>query len=39
MKGLKVSVDEALKRKDLVQELVYWFFDSFLVPLLKVRLI
>jgi telomerase reverse transcriptase len=34
--GGKVSVDEARKRMDLTQELVYWFFDSFLVPLLKV---
>jgi len=34
--GGKVSVDEARKRSDLTQELVYWFFDSFLVPLLKV---
>ena len=34
--GTKISVDESIKRKDLIHELVYWFFDSFLVPLLKV---
>jgi telomerase reverse transcriptase len=37
-RGSKISVNEALKRRDLVHELVYWFFDGFLVPLLKVSL-
>lgn len=35
-RGSKTSVDEALKRRDLVHELMYWFFDGFLIPLLKV---
>jgi len=34
----KISVNEALKRRDLIHELLYWFFDGFLVPLLKVSI-
>lgn len=33
----RVSVTDSLKRLELLQEFVFWFFDGFLVPLLKVR--
>lgn len=33
----RIPVDEATKRRHLVEELIYWYFDGFLVPLLKVR--
>ena len=33
----RVPVTDALKRLELLQEFVFWFFDGFLLPLLKVR--
>ena len=34
----RVSVSDSLKRLELVQDFVFWYFDGFLLPLLKVRL-
>ena len=34
----RVSVSDSLKRLELVQDFIFWYFDEFLVPLLKVRL-
>lgn len=33
----RVSVSDALKRRELLEEFLFWYFDSFLIPLLKVR--
>lgn len=32
----RVSVTDALKRRELLEEFIFWYFDSFLIPLLKV---
>lgn len=32
----RVSVSDAMKRKELLEEFIFWFFDSFLLPLIKV---
>jgi telomerase reverse transcriptase len=32
----RVSVTDALKRRELLEEFLWWFFDGFLTPLLKV---
>lgn len=32
----RVSVSDALKRKELLEEFLYWYFDSFVSSLLKV---
>ncbi|KAG8970574.1 hypothetical protein FRC03_006703 [Tulasnella sp. 419] len=34
-KGKRTSVSDDLKRRELWNEFLYWFFESFLVPLLK----
>ncbi|KAJ1301223.1 hypothetical protein OPQ81_003632 [Rhizoctonia solani] len=31
----RVSQSDALKRMELLREFIYWFFDSFLIPLVK----
>ncbi|OJT07372.1 Telomerase reverse transcriptase [Trametes pubescens] len=31
----RVSVSDALKRRELLEEFLFWYFDSFLIPLLK----
>ena len=33
----RVSVSDALKRRELLEEFMFWYFDGFLMPLLKVR--
>ena len=38
LKQARVSVTDALKRRELLEEFVLWYFDGFLIPLLKVRL-
>ena len=32
----RVCVSDAVKRKELLEEFLFWFFDSFLLPLIKV---
>lgn len=32
----KAPPSESLKQLEVLQEFVYWYFDSFLIPLLKV---
>lgn len=32
----RVCQSDALKREELFREFIYWFFDSFLIPLIKV---
>jgi len=32
----RVCVSDAVKRKELLEEFLFWFFDSFLLPLVKV---
>lgn len=32
----RVSETDALKRRELLEEFIYWYFDAFLIPLLKV---
>lgn len=34
----RVSVSDALKRRELLEEFMFWYFDGFLMPLLKVSL-
>lgn len=34
----RVSVSDSLKRRELLEDFVFWYFDSFVIPLLKVRL-
>jgi len=34
----RVSVSDALKRRELLEDFLFWYFDSFLLPLLKVRI-
>ncbi|KAF7797313.1 hypothetical protein EIP86_008508 [Pleurotus ostreatoroseus] len=31
----KIPISDSLKRLELLQEFLYWYFDSFLIPLLK----
>ena len=38
-KQSRVSVSDALKRRELLEEFIYWYFDSFVLPLLKVLLL
>ena len=33
----RVSLTDSLKRRELLEEFLFWYFDSFLIPLLKVR--
>lgn len=33
----RVSVTDALKRRELLEEFMFWYFDSFVLPLIKVR--
>lgn len=33
----RVCYSDSLKRRELVEEFLYWYFNSFLIPLLKVR--
>lgn len=35
--GERVSASDAAKRREILYESLYWLFDSFLIPLLKVR--
>jgi telomerase reverse transcriptase len=37
-KQTRVSVTDSLKRRELIEEFIFWYFDSFLLPLLRVRL-
>lgn len=32
----RVTVSDALKRRELLEDFLFWYFDSFLLPLLKV---
>jgi len=32
----RVSVTDALKRRELLEEFMFWYFDSFVLPLIKV---
>ena len=32
----RVSVTDSLKRRELLEDFLFWFFDSFLIPLLRV---
>lgn len=32
----RVTLTDALKRRELLQEFLFWYFDSFLIPLLRV---
>jgi hypothetical protein len=32
----RVSVSDALKRRELLEDFLFWYFDAFLLPLLKV---
>lgn len=34
-KQSRVSVSDALKRRELLEEFIFWYFDSFVLPLLK----
>lgn len=38
-KQIRVSVSDALKRGELLEEFIFWYFDSFVLPLLKVLLL
>ena len=38
LKQSRVSVTDSLKRRELLEEFFLWYFDSFLIPLLKVQL-
>jgi hypothetical protein len=33
----RVSVTDSLKRRQLLEEFMFWYFDSFVIPLIKVR--
>jgi telomerase reverse transcriptase len=35
-KQTRVPVTDSLKRRELLEEFVFWYFDSFVIPLLKV---
>lgn len=34
-KQVRVSVTDALKRRELLEEFMFWYFDSFVIPLVK----
>ncbi len=34
----RVSETDALRRRELLEEFMFWYFDSFLIPLLKVTI-
>ena len=36
LKQTRVSVTDSLKRRELSEEFLFWYFDGFLIPLLKV---
>lgn len=36
-KQARVSVSDTLKRLELLQDFIYWYFASFLIPLIRVR--
>ena len=36
-KQARVSVTDSIKRLELIQEFMFWYFDSFLIPLIRVR--
>lgn len=33
----RVPVTDSLKRRELLEEFMFWYFDSFVIPLIKVR--
>lgn len=33
----RVSVSDSLKRRELLEDFLFWYFDSFVLPLLRVR--
>lgn len=33
----RVPVTDSLKRRELLEEFMFWYFDSFVTPLIKVR--
>lgn len=33
----RVPVTDSLKRRELLEEFMLWYFDSFVIPLIKVR--
>ena len=33
----RVPVTDSLKRRELLEEFLFWYFDSFVIPLIKVR--
>jgi hypothetical protein len=35
----RVSVTDSLKRRELLEEFLFWFYDSFLLPLLRVSIL
>lgn len=37
-KQRRVSVSDSLKRRELLEEFLFWYFDGFILPLLKVHL-
>ena len=34
-----VPLSDTLKRLELLQEFIYWYFDSFIIPILKVSVV
>ena len=32
----RVALTDALKRRELLEDFLFWYFDSFLIPLLRV---
>ena len=34
----RVSVSDAIKRRELLEEFLFWYFDGFLIPLIRVSL-
>jgi telomerase reverse transcriptase len=35
-KHTRVPVTDALKRREMLEQFIFWYFDSFVLPLLKV---
>jgi telomerase reverse transcriptase len=35
-KQRRVPVTDSLKRRELLEEFIFWYFDSFVLPLLRV---
>jgi len=33
----RVHVTDSLKRRELLEEFMFWYFDAFVIPLIKVR--